>query len=68
MQQGVRADIAAKLLELFRGGQLAVDQQVGRFGEFAALGNHFHRITTVAKMPFSPSTRVMALRVEPVLE
>ena len=49
MQQGVHADVPAELLELLGRGQFAVDQQVGGFGEVAALGDHFHRIAAVAE-------------------
>ena len=49
VQQRVHADVFAKLLELLGGGQFAVNQQVGRFGEIAPLGNHLDRITPVAE-------------------
>ena len=49
VQQRVRADVSAKLLELLGGGQFAVDQQVGHFGEVAALGDHLDRITAIAE-------------------
>ena len=43
------ADVLAELLQLLRGGQFAVDQQVGHFLEIAALGHLFHRIAAVAE-------------------
>ena len=51
---GVAHDFALPVFELFRRGQLAVQQQVGHFQESALFGQLFDRVAAIAQDAFVP--------------
>jgi len=54
MQHGVGRNVVRPLVELTRSGQLAVDDEVGRFQESGLLGELLDRVATIPQYPLGP--------------